>query len=325
MTVPSQVQRQADEAERRVQQLANPQATSPGETTPTEQDPPNAGDPPVAQQPQTPDEVTALRQQLEKSEQRYRSLQGMYDADRRRADEQMTALNQRLEAVLQRTPQPAAEAPPTPHTDKDLEDFGEETVAFVTRVSTSVAKQVAMQVVEQVLAQRLAPVTNTVQEVAERVQRTAQDEYFDALTQRVPDWKEINVAPQFLQWLAEVDPMTGMQRQAILSDAHQRIDAHRTAAVFLAFKAEAGMQTQAQTPPAGANQRRVVDEREAMVEPARTSVASRPSGRPQGRTYTRAQIAQFYRDVTSGRITGAEANAMEQDILKAQSEGRIVG
>ena len=323
MSAPQQVQRQAEEAARRQQELSN-EPKSPAETPVVAAEPaPAPANPPA-------DDMAELRKKLDASEHRYRTLQGMYEADRNRSRDQIDLLTQKIEdLVAKATPAKEAPAPEPAHTSKDVEEFGQETIDFVTRVSRvtarEVAREVAREIVEQALAQRLTPVANTVNEVATRVQKTAAEEYYEALAEKVPDWQEINIAAPFLQWLTQPDPYSGIPLQTLLSDAHQKADAGRVIAIFNRYKAEAGL---AVTPPQGGGEkppRAPVDERAAAVEPNRSSAGARPAGKPQGRTWTRAQIQQFYRDVTAGRITGPEATALEQDILKAPSEGRLVG
>ena len=321
MNAPTQVQRQAEEAERRLQTITGTQ-TSPEETPPAAT-PPAEATPPAAPAPAEKSELDALREQLAAEQHRYRTLQGMYEADRRRSSEQVDNLTAKVEELLTRSAAPAAATPASqPYGERDLEDFGAETLDMVKRVSTATATAVANEIVERVLAQRLAPVTNTVQDVASRVQKSAEQEYYDSLTDTVADWKTINESPQFLQWLQIFDPLSGIPRQVLLQDAHQKLDAGRVAAVFNQFKLEAGIGAQ---PAAQQTRQPVVDERAAMVEPARTAATPRPSGKPGGKTYTRADIQKFYRDSAAGRIPAAEAQAIEQDIIRAQSEGRIVG
>lgn len=311
MTAPLQVQRQAEEAERQQQALNAPKSV---EETPAAA--PAATAEPA---PAPVDDATALRAQLDKEAHRYSTLQGMYEADRRRNAEQLEAMTRKIEELSRA---PRAETPPAPiHQPSDVETFGEDTIEFVTRIAAAVAQKVVPGVVEQMLSQRLAPVAQSVSEVTARVQKSAHEEYLETLSAAVPDWRRVNEAPALLTWLAVDDPISGIPRQALLNDAHEKMDARRVAAMFNQFKQESGMPTTAA--PAAARQ--PVDERAAMVEPARTASASRPQGGPKGKTYTRADIAQFYRDSRTGRYTPAEADAIERDIILAQSENRIVG
>lgn len=321
-TVPKQIQAQADEAQRRIAELNTPPADVPP-AAPAATDAPPA--PPAAPAAPAPtDELAALRAELEKSEQRFRSLQGMHRSDRERSQAQIDALNQRINelAVPPRDPAPAPAAPAaTP--SKDVEEFGEETIAMVTRVATAVASQVGKQMIAEALNAHLAPVAQQVQQVAARDHLSAEEEYYETLTDAVPDWKTINVDPQFSVWLLEVDPMSGFPYKMLIEDAHSKLEVVRTIAVFKRFKAEKGLQnTPAQPAPAAAP---AVDERAAMVEPGRTAGAPPAMNQQQGRTWTRAQIRQFYRDAALGKIPAAEAAALERDISLAQSQNRIVG
>lgn len=327
--VPRQVQQAADNAQRRQQELIDP-PKSPGEN-PHEDgagDPP-AGDPPPANRgSEVEEQLRVTREALEKEQQRFRSLQGMFNQQQNESAamrEQLAAMNQKL-SELSSAQKPAD--PPKPRgytTTQDAEVFGQDTIEFVTRVATAVAQDVATMVVEQALAQQLAPVTQQVSTVAQQVHKTAAERFYDELTDAVPDWRTLNVDPTFMQWLMNVDPVSGMPLQVLLQDAHAQFHTARVAAIFNRYKEAAGIAT----PQAPAQQQRQPprDERDAMVEPARRGGGSgAPAGANAGKkTYTRAEIGMFYRNVREGRISREEAAVTEQDIIKAQSEGRIVG
>lgn len=327
MAIPEQVARQSEAAERRQQELLVPQ--SPGETPPSGE-PPGGEQPPGETPPSggQPGSAPDLHAELEKANQRYRSLQGMYEAERRRAGEQIERMTEQIDKLLAaQTAKPVEPAAQPAHAPDDVETFGAETIDFVTRVSTNVARSVATQVVEQMLAQKLTPITQTVNAVTERVQKSAADEYYEALSATVPDWQTINVDPEFMQWLAQPDPFSGMPRQALLADAHQRLEHPRVAAMFNAWKSATGRPAATPAAPAAASQQRrpPADERATLVEPNRSSSGVRPGGQTQGRTYTRAEVSKFYRDVREGRLDADTATVVERDILLAQSQGRIVG
>jgi len=58
----------------------------------------------------------------------------------------------------------------------------------------------------------------------------------DHLDKAVPDWETINKDPAFLKWLGEMDPLTGIQRQELLNQAHKALDAPRVANFFNSWK-----------------------------------------------------------------------------------------
>jgi hypothetical protein len=135
-----------------------------------------------------------------------------------------------------------------------------------------------------------------------------------------PEWQKINTDPKFIQWLTNIDPLTGQPYQSMLTQASNANDAVRVSNFFNAWKAETGAQgvTQ-QTQP---RQKPL----ESKVEPSRRG-GGPATERGGKKTYTRQEIQQFYRDVQRGAYRGRDEDFMriDRDIVAAQSEGRIVG
>jgi hypothetical protein len=128
----------------------------------------------------------------------------------------------------------------------------------------------------------------------------------DARVERaVPNFREVDRDPRWLQWLAGTDALTGRARQVLLNDAIASTDASRVAEFFRKFQQEAGS-IQSQAP---------------STAPGRT----RSSGNKP--IYTRSQVAQLYRAHQQGAYAGREAEwaKQEADIIRASGEGRILG
>lgn len=62
------------------------------------------------------------------------------------------------------------------------------------------------------------------------------DAFWRSLEQQVPNFREINSDPQFLDWLEGTDTITGQQRQTLLTAAQNRHDADAVAAMFRQFQ-----------------------------------------------------------------------------------------
>lgn len=318
--VPLQVTRAAERANQIIAGQSTPPAQSPTETPPVAATPP--ADPPAVETPPVDNaaEIERLRKELEKSEQRYRTARGMHDADRARFNEQIVSMQERLRELEERstaTPTP----PPQVTAPKDVEEFGQDTIDFVLRTARAVIQAEVPALVEQLLAARLTPVQSQVAQVAAHVGRTAEQEFFHVVATRVPDWETLNTDPAFIDWLRNVDTLSGVPYQAILSNARENLDATRAAAVFDRYKAEAGV---ARPAPAPAPK---VDERASLVEPARTASAAprSPGGAANKRQWTRTDVGKFYADSRAGKYDAAQAKQIEAEIFQAQLEGRIVG
>lgn len=270
-------------------------------------------------------------------EQRYRTLQGKYDhevptlrGDVIRLTSQLDALQSTLNTLQtprEVTPPPAAPAAPTvPH--EDVETYGEDLVTAARRWARA---EVAGEL-DELKRQfgELKQTTTTVQQ--ETAQTRAQTQMQTMLAGLDGDpviggqWRAINVAPEFMTWLDQVDPFTGQQRMALLRDAFGRGDVVRTAAFFKAYLNEHTAPRTSEggqpIPQPGAGQQPTL---ETFATPGRGSGPA-PGGAPADkRIWTQRDITAFYRDRTRGayRDREAEAARLEQDIIDAAAEGRI--
>jgi hypothetical protein len=126
---------------------------------------------------------------------------------------------------------------------------------------------------------------------------------------RVPDFVSINSNPNFLAWLDGIDPTTGLQRQSILQNHQDRLNAQGVAAVFNAFK-QTVTQTE-QRDPSELQQPHQSNERESVEQNGNT------------RIWTRVEISEFYRDAAQGKYTPEQKKATEAEIFAAQNSGRV--
>lgn len=63
-----------------------------------------------------------------------------------------------------------------------------------------------------------------------------EDKFFEKLEQLVPDWEAINADARWLDWLKQPDPISGIQRQLLLSKARTQYDVRRVVEIFNQFK-----------------------------------------------------------------------------------------
>lgn len=252
-------------------------------------------------------------------EQRYKALQGLFNARIPELQGQNKELAAKLQAITDRMDtlvQQQASQPPLPQspvTDpKDIDNFGQDLVEMVQRQTHAVLSSVAGRV-DQVVAQfekRLSELEQSLKGATDTVATTAEEMFFTKLAGQVPDWDAINSNQAFLAWLSEVDPVYGAPRQAALTDAQRSLDVGRVANIFKAFKA-----TIPQAPK--------VDPLEKQVSPK--STASAPPAPVEKPVLSIKQVEAFYHDVATGKYRGrdAEVAQMEQAINEAMAEGRI--
>ena len=261
-------------------------------------------------------------------EQRYRSLQGMYNADTARLRSENQQLNGRithLEGLLSSLSlhPTSASAPVSAEklvTDKDLAEYGDsiDVMRRVTREETG-ANQRRIAELEQLIRQMQVNVIPRVEQVAHKQALSAEQMFWTELSAMVPDWRELNGVKEFHDWLLEVDPLTGQTRQFYLEDAQRNLDARRVATIFATWQALNG-QSVAQAPRANS-----VSELDKQVSPGRSRGGSAPTP-DQPKAYSPQDVAKFYDDVRKGVYRGREAerDRLERDIFAAQREGRLV-
>ena len=319
--LPEQIQKQIDAAQSLVDaQYGKPKpaaTTSDQEVTDVEQKPAKEVVAPVNAQENTPNEDENSLTYA----QRWRSLQGVYNSERART----TALEQQVQQ-LQQVLSTMQTAPVTGManskflTEQDTSDYGSDLVDMARRAAREELKDFAGAVgsLKNDL-DSVRQVVPVVQRLTQDNQQTAQERFFAELGRAVPDYEQVNANAQFHQWLLTPDPMTGILRQTYLVDAQRAGDVPRVATIFTAWKSLSGTQGQTQT-----KQTDTRAELERQQAPSRT-LTSAPAEK-SGRIWDPAEITQLYAEKTRGKYAGREAEfkALEQDIFKAQIEGRIV-
>jgi hypothetical protein len=255
---------------------------------------------PTAQVPQPPSEDW---------QQKYKSLQGMFaqktgelQSQVRSYESQMTNLQKQIDTLIQARAQESTEKKATVD-PKDIENFGADMIEMVQRYA------------EQVYAAmdgRIKALEQVVQGVNTRTEATLEQQFYAALNGLVPDWETINRDDEWLQWLAETDPVYGMPRQAALDSGRQGLDVQRVANVFKAFKSY-----------------RPVRQQESLANQVAPNTVSAPVQMPtapaQKPILASKFIEKFYSDQAKGKYVGREAemNRIEGEINLAAAEGRI--
>lgn len=282
-----------------------------------------AGDPP-APGPTDPPPAEPKDTGREDWKTKYHVLQGKYNAELPRALADLKAANarneelavevgrlkaeiERLKAEAAKPSKPAAEDPPKVNIpDEVMEVLGEDAVAAIRRV---VATEIDAALVP--VKQKADAAAATAEQVNAERAATARDRFFGELTAAVPDYQAIDAREDWQKWLAQVDPLSRRQRQQLLNEAAQAMDVQAVASFFTAFKQAAG-----------------------VAEPAKPKVPERLETLPQAgkptapvvdkKTWTRAEMAQVYKDLAIGRrYTHEEAAKLQAELVAAAREGRV--
>jgi hypothetical protein len=261
---------------------------------------------------------------------RYKAMKGRHD----KAQEQIGALTADL-SELRRTvahlqaARPAAPAQPVQIaagftaedlTDEERNDYGPDLLNVVEKVA---GRKIAS--VIGAFEQKFGEIEQKVQGVTQVTQLSAKDRFTQSLTNRVPNWRQLNRDEGFLGWLDEMDQFSGQTRLALLQQAHRDEDAPRCAAIFEGY-------LQVANPPAAPQKETKSDQQpsgkvslESLAAPGRARSAAPTPGPGDKPIIARTDIEKFFADVRRGLYRGneAEKNRIEAEIFEATNEGRV--
>ena len=328
----SQLQRQAEEVERIDAAIAEELAASTEAPQVTEE----AAETEASEELETQEETVAEEQtqpeptpppvqdDSAKWEQRYNTLAGKYNAEVPRLSSEIKDLKGSLEAAIAKL-EAKAEAPPEVErkvekllTAQDSENFGEDMVDFVKRAAADIVSDREREMTKEIakLKEQNAKLKSEVSTVAEVQTKAAGDQMLVELERLVPDWQQLNVDQNFLDWLSAKDQLSGYTRHQLLQMAEQAKDVGQIANVFLAYK---------QTLPVEAPRPKKPDV-QAHVTPGKSKSSSSGSKSEDAtKVWTGAEIDQFYTSVRAGKYKTKpeDARKVEAQIDLAVQQGRI--
>ena len=331
MAVPEQVRKQTEEVQQLYANLNTSSEESPvdgeAEAMPVEDHTPSVDSDSAAEVASISEPPEQGSEPPEESfEHKYKTLQGMFDSQVTQVHAQNRDLANRVDqlqqllATMESAPaQPVEE--PTPVSllsENEIEEYGE-SIDIMRKVSQEVSGSHEQQIkalTEQV-QQLQGALVPRVEHIAQQQTQTAEQNFWAELSSAVPNWRDINDNQDFQAWLLEVDPLSGMPRQAFLEDAQRNMDARRAAGFFTSWPGS--------TTPAQSTSPKQSSELERQVAPGKGRSGPAPTSN-EGKVYTTKDITKFFDDVRFGRFKGKEAerDAIEQDIFVAQREGRII-
>jgi hypothetical protein len=261
-------------------------------------------------------------------ERRYKTMKGRYDAEIGPMRTRMRDLNDviaslRAEIEQLKTAPKEAPAPKQLITPQEEEEFGKELLDVVGKK----AQEIVLSQYAPALAayeEKIKGLEAKLGSVTDTVVTNTRERMFNTLSQRVPNWRELNTNEEFLGWLQDVDTYSGQVRQSLLDTAFKSNDAARVAAFFEGFLREAAAtapKSETQVPPVTVPGKPSLKEFAAPGK-ATSAAPQRPAEKP---IITRAQIAKFYADVAAGRYRGRETEqrSFEAQVFAAQQEGRV--
>lgn len=290
-----------------------------------------------------------LRRELAKARNDADSWKGRHRADTGRMQAQLDALAARLDELVRggQSPQSGQSghgSQDTGATTEDTDEYGEGLINLITRIATAVAKTQTGSAVAAVQA-RLDAMHAQVGTVQTETKRTRQQEFWSELDNAAPEWRTLDTDSTFVGWLQQFDPYAMRTRKEVLDDALAALNSTAVISLIRAFQGQTGRngpQVQQETRPApgaapqppaqqGA-QAPVAAEPPASLMDFAAPGAARGAGAAAAapvqtarKTWTRAEIRQFYRDVQDGKYTAdpQRRTVIEMDIIAATGEGRI--
>lgn len=349
MALPEQIRKQSEAVQKLYEELnsdddqpsGGAEADQPAGVDMTDGSTPSGGTSPAPQEQPAPAPTNVAEVERETKpeqvkgenfEQKYRTLQGMYNSEvprLRGENRQLTERVSRLEQLLSEM-KTAPQSQPTPTatntqplvSKEEIEEFGPDTVDLLRRLAREETLPYIQKIaeLEGVIGNLQSNVVPQVEDVARRQHQTTAERFWADLQRDVPDWQEVNQNPDFHTWLLEFDPLAGTTRQELLEQAQSKFDAGRVVRFFQTWKNINQAHGSAQGAGNPSNK-----ELQAQVAPGKARSASVPTT-SDGRTYTPQDIQQFFKDVSMGKYKGREdeRNRIERDIFAAQQQGRIV-
>ena len=323
MALPRQVAAKIKEVEDLEKQLSGetpepveqpPQEVQPAEEPEAELETPETPEIEAAPKVEEPEKPDPEVEDASVWKQKYKTLQGMYDAEVPRLHAQVKELNDKM-SDLTKSLEEKKQTPKTPEklvTDEDVENFGEDLI----EVQRKVAREVSAQFEEELSA--LKTQNEELRTLVGDTQGEVNTASFQTKLHRlVPDFDALNADPSWVAWLDEVDPVLRAPRRVVAQQAFEASDADGVAYYVDMFrKATAPVE-----PPVVDTKK---EELERQVQPSRSANAGAEVSK-KGKTYSTAQIQQMFKKATLLSSTGKrdEANKLEAEIDAAYMENRV--
>jgi len=308
MPVPIAVKKQADKARDLEKKLLDkdkddnkddkPQTGEPTQPEPSSTGSQSSSEPATPAEPEPKPEPSS-----DVWEQRYKTLQGKYNAEIGRLQDvlkTMQAENEFLKGKLatleDMVKTQSVSNPPAPSQQEDplavIKDTLPEVYDALIKYTSQFVKKDEIPDIEKTVENKVQPL----------VQSTFQA----TLASLVPDWETLNTDPDFIEWLQRPAPYSDKTLHELMLEYFNQGDAHKVAQFFLDYKKE----KQATSQPS------------ANVAPPRRQAAVTQPQSP--RLIKRDEIVQFYRDAALGRYSPEQKTQMEAEFIKAIRENRVI-
>lgn len=269
---------------------------------------------PVAAVPEPEKETTSNVVELKPAtdekvwEQRYKTLQGMQQAEARNHKE----LKQQFDALQAEVAEMRAAPVSTPSlvSDEETAEFGADLL--------DVQRRIAKEELTPILAQ-LEKIKQENKDLREQLGHTesqmVSSSFEHKLAVAVPDFEAVNADPKWVAWLDEVDPMIRAPRRVVAQAAYERGDVEATAAYVNLFKSLTKPAVVPKKPAA---------ELQSQVAPSR-SMPNAAVADDKARIYTEAETSLLFDKVGLLYRQGKaeEASKLDAELTLAYHQGRV--
>lgn len=254
-----------------------------------------------------------------------RSANGRISAQQKQMNEMreyIQALETQLRSAAPAKPEPADD-PSMAITPKEVEEYGEEFLSIVERK----ARQIAAPKISE-LERRVEELGSKLGQVETKTVRTDRQNMVAYLDANITNWRAINEADDFNDWLDLQEPYSGIIKRSVLERAWNANNTATVAKLFNGFVAEKA----SKVPPKPNEPAPVTSEvkrptLQDFAAPGRASHTGDPSQSPDVKKpiVTRDYIRKFHDAVAKGVYNGkdAEKTAIDVAIFEALREGRV--
>ena len=328
MALPQAIAAQVEQAESIQQQLyaegqAAPEA-QPAPETPVAETPSNVVElpkqaEPVPQAPQP--RADAREDDAGYWRDRFKTVQGKLDAEMPQLYHRLRELDQQNQQLIAKLTERTEheQSRETPTTSKDAENFGDDMLEMIDRRATTIAQRLIEQATAA-LSKDVGAVREQVGRVSEDVVETKADRFWNSVITLVPDWKQIDTDPRWIEWLDTAPVFSEASYRDLAGQAIAKGNAQKVATLVEVWKKETGL-TAPETPQP-TRQQQVKAELTRQVTPNTAKAGTTPSPTTE-KIWSKEEFEAAMDVRNTARLGQKEADRLEAEANRAVAEGRV--
>lgn len=259
---------------------------------------------------------------------RFETLRGKYDAEVESVRSRIMLLERQNQELLRQIADVKADSSGAQQAQepKNVEEALDE---LENEYGLDFAKAIDSRI-ERAVRQHVGNVEDRVGRVERVAEKVVQNDFYSELSRLSNNWKSLNEGnPEFERWAtSQTAPFSGGKTfLQVLQDGYRMGDAVACAEVFNSFggnSTQVGGQTKTNKQQQSAtNQRPSPDH--LIVPSTKGGSAPTGAGKQEGKRWTWAEVNAEYKKIELGKYPEDKAKSIEDEIYRANLEGRIVG